>query len=143
MELSEFERLARLTRLSERGREAVRRVLVSGESQADVARDLGVHRQAVHQAIQSLLRRRRSFQGRRIPHDWITLTVSVPPGMADTIRQMASEAQANREDRRAGRPQKPTEKAQEARKPETGIDAAADVARRLLGGLTLPQGRPG
>ena len=142
MELSEFERLARGTRLSERGREAVRRVLVGGEAQADVARDLGVHRQAVHQAIQSLLRRRRSFQGRRIPADWITLTVSVPPELADTIRQMAKDAQANREDRKAGRPRKATEKPQEARPDARGIDAAADVARRLLGGLSLPQGRP-
>jgi transposase-like protein len=140
MKIEEFERLAKRTRLSATGREACRRVLVQGERQSDVARDLGVHRQIVYQAIQSLLRRRRHFNGRKIPHDWITITVSVPPELAAQIRELARVAQEQREDRRPGRPpKKPKERPQETRSAPVAVDAAADAARRLLGGLSLPK----
>lgn len=64
------------SRLSTKGRDAARRVLVGKESQAAVAKDIGVSREKVRQYCYAVYRRHIALSA--CPEGWISTTICLP-----------------------------------------------------------------
>ncbi len=102
---SRFDRLAARTRLSDDGRAVARAVLVDGRRAADVAREHGISRAAVHYKCRSVLRARAGHY----PADWITVVVTVPPSVARQVRRIAATSAKVHRMTAGGRRPKPEE----------------------------------
>lgn len=83
MEKTEFERLVHETGLQERAIRLALRVLVDGEKPADVAQSEDVSRQLVEQAVRRVQRQQQITNG--IPDNWVRVSVSLPPELADSV----------------------------------------------------------
>jgi predicted DNA-binding transcriptional regulator len=64
---------------------AAYRVIVKGEHAIDVARDLGIQKQAVYRAEQTL--RRRHLERNNYPADWIEAVVVAPADMLEKFKE--------------------------------------------------------
>lgn len=95
MKLSEFLDAAGSTRMAQRTIDAARLVLVDRMRATDAARQMGMKRQQVQEAVQRLESAHRS--ARRIPDGWECITVYVPPENVAEIREIEATAR-----RRAG-----------------------------------------
>ena len=90
----EFETLLPfLSRLKERNVRALHQVLVVGRMQTEIAGELGVTNKAVSQMVS------RAWQlhinhGER-PDGWMSISVTLPPDMADMVKDMERKAREN------------------------------------------------
>jgi len=83
---TEFAAAADQTRLREKRREAARLVLVGGHSMAAAGRAVAISRQAVHEAVARIERVHQGLAG--APRDWCVVTVCVPAGDVDAVRNI-------------------------------------------------------
>jgi predicted DNA-binding protein (UPF0251 family) len=99
MKLSEFLSAAGSTRMAQRTIDAARLVLIDGMRATDAARQMGMKRQQVQEAVQRLESAHRS--ARAIPDGWERITVYVPPENVAEIREIEAHGEtACRSDRR-------------------------------------------
>ncbi|MDG5826874.1 transcriptional regulator KorA (plasmid) [Xylella fastidiosa subsp. pauca] len=90
----EFETLRPyLSRLKERNVEAIRQILVEGRQQTDVADELGVTKKAVSQMVGKAWQAHIEHGER--PAGWISISVTLPPDMAELVKDMERKARAN------------------------------------------------
>lgn len=100
----QFQEAARRSRLSQKGIDAARKVLVLRESQSSVSRDIGVSREKVRQYCHAIYRRHAAHSS--CPDGWISTTVCLPKAEIKAI--MALEARLRMEHEcRAGEARKP------------------------------------
>lgn len=79
----QFDAAVEFSRLSDKGRAAAQRVLVGKESQAALAKELGVSREKVRQYCYAAYRRHIALAD--CPPGWISTTVCLPP---ETLREV-------------------------------------------------------
>ncbi|CAH0445346.1 TrfB transcriptional repressor protein [Ralstonia syzygii subsp. syzygii] len=90
----EFETLRPyLFRLKERNVEAIRQILVEGRQQTDVADELGVTKKAVSQMVGKAWQTHIEHGER--PEGWTSISVTLPPDMAELVKDMERKARAN------------------------------------------------
>lgn len=90
----EFETLRPyLSRLKERNVEAIRQILVEGRQQTDVADELGVTKKAVSQMVGKAWQAHIEHGER--PEGWTSISVTLPPDMAELVKDMERKARAN------------------------------------------------
>lgn len=81
----QFESAIERSRLSDKGRAAARRVLVGKESQAALAKELGVSREKVRQYCYAAYKRHIALAD--CPEGWISTTVCLPPEVLREVRE--------------------------------------------------------
>lgn len=72
----QFDAALERSRLSDKGRDAARRVLVLKESQASIAKEIGVSREKVRQYCYAVYKRHIALSD--CPEGWISTTVCLP-----------------------------------------------------------------
>lgn len=82
----QFETAIERSRLSPKGRAAALRVLVGKESQAAVAKEIGVSREKVRQYCYAVYRRHITLTD--CPEGWISTTVCLPRNTLKEVQQM-------------------------------------------------------
>lgn len=90
MKLSEFLDTVRLTRMAQRTIDAARLVLVDEMRVIDAARQMGMKRQQVAEAVERIEAAYRRSRG--VPDGWEYVTVCVPSEKAAEIRSVEREA---------------------------------------------------
>ncbi|MGZ8942794.1 MAG: TrfB-related DNA-binding protein, partial [Methylobacter sp.] len=80
MKLADFIKTADSTRMAQRTKDAARLVLVDGIRAVDAARQMGMKRQQVEEAVARIEAAYKAAQG--IPEGWECVTVCVPPERA-------------------------------------------------------------
>ncbi|EKT4484318.1 hypothetical protein IYR97_22890 (plasmid) [Pseudomonas fulva] len=73
--------------------EAVRQVMVEGRKQKDIAADLGVTEKAVSQMVKKAYDLHQEHG--TAPEGWVTVFATLPPDLAEHVRQMEQTARAN------------------------------------------------
>jgi hypothetical protein len=82
----QFDAALERSRLSPKGRAAAKRVLVGKESQAAVAKDIGVSREKVRQYCYAVYRRHITLT--ECPDGWISTTVCLPKDALKSVQQL-------------------------------------------------------
>lgn len=82
----QFDAAIEKSRLSPKGRAAATRVLVGKESQAAVAKEIGVSREKVRQYCYAVYRRHITLTA--CPEGWISTTVCLPRNALREVQQM-------------------------------------------------------
>lgn len=136
MTIEEFTRITRRCRLSARGLESARAVLVDGRTQSDVAREQQIPRQYVFRSCRAVLRKRKTLNNRKMPPGWVSVTVIVPRPVAKRIKAMAAHETLTRPHLKTGRKLLPKNRPKPVKpKPAQVPDVAgvSAIARALLG----------
>ena len=90
----EFEAIRpHLARMKERNVEAIRAILVEGRPQKDVAAELDVSAVAVSSMVRSAWEYHITHGAR--PEGWISVSVVLPPEMAQLVKEMERNAREN------------------------------------------------
>ncbi|CAE6850899.1 MAG: TrfB-related DNA-binding protein [Burkholderia gladioli] len=82
-----------LSRLKERNVHALQQILVDGRTQTEIAGELGVTNKAVSQMV-SKAWQFHIDHGER-PNGWTSISVTLPPDMADMVKDMERKAREN------------------------------------------------
>jgi hypothetical protein len=91
MDLSLFNSLADETKIADTARQAAKRVLVDGLKKAVVAREVGLHRNTVGDAVKRIEARFKVRQG--APDGWHVVCVCVPLSGVEPINELAKQYQ--------------------------------------------------
>jgi FixJ family two-component response regulator len=90
----EFETIRpHLSKLKERNVQAIYQILVEGRKQADIADELGITKVWVNQMV-GLAWKLHIEHGDR-PEGWTSISVSLPPDMAEIVKDMERKAREN------------------------------------------------
>lgn len=82
-----------LSRLKERNVDALQQILVVGRSQTEIAGVLGVTNKAVSQMVGKAWQFHIDHGSR--PNGWTSISVTLPPEMADMVKDMERKAREN------------------------------------------------
>lgn len=100
----QFDAALQRSRLSPKGRDAAQRVLVQKESQASIAKEIGVSREKVRQYCYAIYKRHISLSD--CPEGWISTTVCLPKHALKEVQAMEKRLLMEHERQKSDKPEK-------------------------------------
>lgn len=88
MTLDELNKIINTVNFSDNNKEALKRVLIDGESQANVAREFDIRRQRMSQLVERV-------KELYCPPDWEIVTLILPPNLVEKARKLEKDAKKN------------------------------------------------